>query len=225
MYYINRIPFVHGWLSIVYIHIMEKYRGMKIQNLINKYYVKKSPPFVLDVGCGKNNDFFKFSKYVGVDINSYKGRKNIVVQDLNSDNQLHFKDQSFDIVICTEFLEHLFRPDMMAVEINRVVKKDGLIIVSLPNEFTLNCRLGVFFNKVRNEGFNLYSHKYIFNKDKIQEFIDEYFDVHERAYACLGIGLDHLPDKIKDLLANLSPSLFAKSVIYACKPRNEAKLS
>ena len=197
---------------------MEAYRGKKILKLIEKHKNFEGEPKVLDIGCGPNNHFFKFKNYTGMDLNYHDEKINIIEKDLNEDTSLPFEDNSFDVVMATEFLEHLFRPDILAKEINRVAKKDGVIMISLPNEFTINCRVGYALNKVRNEGFDLYSHKYIFNIEKIEEFMHDHFDVLERDLACLGHFWKDLPDSVKDLMTKISPSLFAKSVIYACKP-------
>lgn len=46
--------------------------------------------------------------------------------------QLPYKDNSFDVIICTEVLEHLEDPAAALVELKRVTKK--YIILSVPNE-------------------------------------------------------------------------------------------
>ncbi len=198
---------------------MEVYRGNKIKKLISKYCSAKNPK-VLDIGCGLNNEFFKFKDYTGIDIRDYGLSHKVIFQNLNENTKLPFKDSTFDVVMATEFLEHIFRPDIVAKEINRVTKKSGVIMISLPNEFTLNCRIGFAMNAVLNKGFDLYSHKYFFNITKIDEFIKNNFTPVERELACLGHFWKGMPDFINDLMVTISPSLFAKSVIYACKKNN-----
>jgi len=45
-----------------------------------------------------------------------------------------FADESFDLVLCTEVLEHLIQsPASMLYEINRVLKRGGLLILTTPN--------------------------------------------------------------------------------------------
>lgn len=47
---------------------------------------------------------------------------------------LPFEDKSFDLVICAEVLEHLIQsPAYMICQINRVLKTDGLLILTTPN--------------------------------------------------------------------------------------------
>ncbi len=198
---------------------MEVYRGNKIIGLL-KEFSKVENPKVLDVGCGLNNLFFKFDDYTGVDVRDYNQGFKVVIKDVNEDSTLPFEDNTFDIVMATEFLEHVFRPDLLAKEINRVTKKDGIIIISLPNEFTLNCRIGFFLGMVLNKGFDMYTHKYIFNIQKIEEFMHTYFNPKKRDLACLGHFWEKMPDQVNDYMVKLSPGLFAKSVIYACTKKS-----
>jgi len=49
---------------------------------------------------------------------------------------LPFLDNSVDVVICTEVLEHVLVPTQLVLEIRRVLKKDGDCLLSVPNETT-----------------------------------------------------------------------------------------
>lgn len=42
-------------------------------------------------------------------------------------------DNSFDVVFCGSVLEHLEAPYIALKELNRILKKDGILIVGLPN--------------------------------------------------------------------------------------------
>lgn len=47
------------------------------------------------------------------------------------------EDQSIDMVVCSEVLEHSTIPTQLLTEIHRVLKKSGSAIMSVPNESTL----------------------------------------------------------------------------------------
>jgi len=49
-----------------------------------------------------------------------------------------FKDSSFDMVICTDVLEHVENPDALLSECYRVLKKNGKLILSIPFNFFLH---------------------------------------------------------------------------------------
>ncbi len=61
---------------------------------------------------------------------------------------LPFKDDTFDLVLCSEVLEHVSSPKSMLREIGRVKKADGRIILSTPQKFSMpELTAKVFFSK------------------------------------------------------------------------------
>jgi len=58
---------------------------------------------------------------------------------------LQFGDNSFDVIISFEVLEHLREPDNYISEIIRVAKNDALVLVSLPNITSLISRVRMLF--------------------------------------------------------------------------------
>jgi len=58
---------------------------------------------------------------------------------------LPFTDYFFDVVIVKDILEHIYNPISLLLEAKRIVKKDGYIILSLPNHFYFPFRLRIFF--------------------------------------------------------------------------------
>lgn len=86
---------------------------------------------ILDLGCGeKPYQAFssgKYSRYVGVDIN-----RNSLADVLAFGECLPFRDASFDVCLCTEVYEHVNDPYEVTVEVNRVLKESGVLILSAP---------------------------------------------------------------------------------------------
>ncbi len=80
------------------------------------------------------------SKYVGLDMQDGVGVD--VVADANN---LPFPDHSFDLIICLETLEHANNPWMMTAEIQRVVKKNGAIILSSQQNFPIHMHPSDYF--------------------------------------------------------------------------------
>lgn len=98
---------------------------------------------VLDVGCGEGFTLSKLKenkigkKYEGIDASReaiYIGKKQYPELNLKEGNiyKLDYKDNSLDLVICTEVLEHLENPEKALRELLRVSKK--YLIISVPNE-------------------------------------------------------------------------------------------
>jgi len=96
---------------------------------------------VLDVACGvgkllKLIQEEKNTAVYGLDISSVaiQKLKNQGISGVVADCQnIPFKENTFDVVIATEILEHLSNPVRTLEEIHRVLKIDGLLIVSVPN--------------------------------------------------------------------------------------------
>ena len=57
--------------------------------------------------------------------------------DLNAQGLEPFAEASFDVVLCSDVIEHLENPSAMLREIRRVLRPGGVAIVTLPNAFNL----------------------------------------------------------------------------------------
>lgn len=95
---------------------------------------------VLDIGCGENPYVFRkfFDGYIGLDIDKDVLRKvSRETSDVNlicaSGIYVPFKDESFDLIICTEVLEHLKNPEEAISEISRLLTKGGSAVISIPS--------------------------------------------------------------------------------------------
>jgi SAM-dependent methyltransferase len=83
---------------------------------------------VLDVGCGLKpyEHCFTNSKlsYFGVDLHNRHADAFAIGE------MLPLKDECFDLVLCTQVLEHVTEPEKVLNEIRRVLKKHGVLILS-----------------------------------------------------------------------------------------------
>ncbi len=93
---------------------------------------------VLDFGCGSKpyETLFAYAtSYTGMDIevsgHNHEAQKSKV--DVYYDGKkIPFPDNHFDAVVTFETLEHVFNLEQILVEIRRVVKPNGLFLVSIP---------------------------------------------------------------------------------------------
>jgi ubiquinone/menaquinone biosynthesis C-methylase UbiE len=108
---------------------------------------------VLDAGCGEGSFIYKlkteFSKnynlaFHGIDLSfldidfagkrkEYFGHDGCEFQRMDILN-LDYEDNYFDIIITSEVIEHILEPAKMLLELKRVLKKDGFLIITTPSK-------------------------------------------------------------------------------------------
>ena len=96
---------------------------------------------VVDLGCGLRpfeRDILNYADtYTGVDwANSLHDTKADIIADLNQ--PLSIESESFDSVVSFEVLEHLSEPQMMLKEANRILRKGGVLILSMPFQWWIH---------------------------------------------------------------------------------------
>ena len=131
---------------------------------------KRKPKIILDIGCGrgfyiKSLSFYKFPKKIfGIDINEkylLEAKKNCqdkrITIKKGSIYSLPYPNNYFDFIICSELLEHLNDDKRGLKELNRVLKKNGTIAITVPNYYfpffwdPINSMLMDFFGKHINK--------------------------------------------------------------------------
>lgn len=124
-------------------------RWLKVSN-----FVKGTGLKILDVGCGngwQTQFFLENNDVYGVDISEANikqaNSRGIKAQVLDLEKPLPFADEYFDVVVCSEVLEHLFFPAEVIAEIKRVLKTGGKLILSVPNLYCLGNRLAMLYGK------------------------------------------------------------------------------
>jgi SAM-dependent methyltransferase len=83
---------------------------------------------VLDVGCGAKPYYPFFAgaaAYVGVDV-----KENVAADVVGSVDALPVDDGSFDVVLCTQVLEHVDDPAQAVRELHRVAAPGGRVLAS-----------------------------------------------------------------------------------------------
>ena len=81
-------------------------------------------------------EYFKFSKIDTLDISPESN--STYTTDICQNNSNLILDNYYDIVICTEVLEHTFNPISACNEIFRILKKGGICYASTPFNFRIH---------------------------------------------------------------------------------------
>ncbi len=98
----------------------------------------KSGSRILDVGAGsvKYKKYFQDCVYMTQDFKQYKdpqGKFQYGIIDYISDIiHIPVQENSFDVIICTEVLEHIPRPDLAIKEFSRILKLEGKLYITAP---------------------------------------------------------------------------------------------
>lgn len=88
----------------------------------------------LDVGCGTKpyEKYFGSSEYIGLEVESTIHREYTKADKFYDEKDFPFADSEFDSVVTNQVLEHVFTPDAFLSEINRVLKKGGTLLLTVP---------------------------------------------------------------------------------------------
>lgn len=119
---------------------------------------------VLEVGAGTGEhlSFIRhgFGEYILSDVDSRalevaKGKvdrkhKGSVSFDLQQADQLTYADNSFDRIVATHVLEHIYKPHVAIREWRRVLKHEGVLSILIPTDPGVAWRLGRYFGPRRN---------------------------------------------------------------------------
>lgn len=106
---------------------------------------------VLDLGCGTGNiakllDKSGFVAYTAdLEPTLYKWRKDRF-KKVNLNKRVSFNSNAFDYVVCLDTFEHLTNPWQCMREISRVLKPNGLLILSTINLHNIKTRYEYFMN-------------------------------------------------------------------------------
>ncbi len=151
------IPGIEGFIKSEHMH-----RYVMSMDFIND-------KIVLDIACGEGYGSFMVSSRAknvhGVDIDSdtinyaqskyKKSNLNFVIGDITN---LVFEDDTFDVIICFETIEHVVDYEKSLMELKRVLKKDGILIMSTPNKYV--------YSDSRNFKNNYHFHEFYFEEYK-----------------------------------------------------------
>lgn len=100
---------------------------------------------ILDVGCGSGDVIAKMASMghvcTGIDVSKsflkwcqfVKTKENIPASFVLCDSgHLPLQNDTYDVVVCTEVIRHLANPEKNLDEIHRVLRKDGILLLSTP---------------------------------------------------------------------------------------------
>lgn len=147
---------------------------------------------------------------------------NHFVVDLDME-EIPFKDNEFDVIICTEVLEHVFAPPRnILFELKRIVKETGLIILSVPNIATLSNRLKLLLGKqILSEPDKKMRKNYIHGHGHLHEYTKQEFVSLCRCAGLTVVQVKMLSEPVRQLLNTIIfkyPHRLAYHILKNCYP-------
>lgn len=162
----------------------------------------------LDVGCreGHQTKWLEAKGYKVISIDQEKIYEHCQIVDINAG--LPFANNSFDLIWCSEVIEHLIDPVKTVKEFDRVLKPGGKMILTTPNSYFILMKIlhlfGLSPQKLQNK-----DHKQFFHFQDIKNLFPQ-----AKIYGFFPYCLVKL--KISKLIGLLSPTF----VIVAQKSSN-----
>lgn len=162
---------------------------------IIKFAKISSNDTAIDVGCGEGymlSLFPKAQQIIGFDISNVAlERARSILNDRNDvefikgDGQnIQLDDNSFDVTICSEMLEHVPEPKRVISELHRILKPGGRLVVSIPDEKRIkrimniikSLKIDRFLHAARKqETYEWHLHE--FDMNVLKSISDEYFSI------------------------------------------------
>lgn len=178
-------------------------------NLISKY---KPEGKALDIGCG-NGDFLLAMQKKGFDVYGVepnKDAKEFCPAPLggrifyNSLKESNFQPKTFDVITCFQSLEHVYNLKATLLEMNRIIKDNGILYICVPNSEFLEARLfGPYY-------YNLEAprHLYFFSKKTLGRLLSAHGFRVER----------FMRDSLFEFVS--TPASFYHSLLYWMRDKN-----
>lgn len=132
-----------------------------------------------------------------------KGIK-ITKQDLNKN--FKFKSNGFEVVIALEVIEHLFNYENAVKEVARVLKDNGIFIISVPNSCYWRYRLSVIFGKVPEELSGNEGHVVHLSLNQWEKLLKKHFKVVK----------NYATERVVSNIKILPKNYFARYAFFEC---------
>jgi SAM-dependent methyltransferase len=165
---------------------------------------------VLDLGCrygALTRAYVEGNDVVGVDVDrdalAEAAKLGIETRWADVEQPLPFEDESFDVVVAGELLEHVRDPERLVADARRLLRPGGRVVGSVPNAFRLLNRLR-FVAGLPPERDP--THLHMFRPRDVEALLAGFDDVELRL--------------ISSRFLRLHPRLFANDIVFSGRKRD-----
>ena len=191
-----------------------------------------SPKRVLDVGTSSGYLARRLAaagaSVVGIDVDeeaaaeAHEVCEQVLVGDVET-MELPFAEQSFDVVLCGDVIEHLRDPERFLVRVRALIRPGGRLVLTTPNVANWSMRLALLAGRWRytERGILDLSHTHLFTKKTLEQTLERagyrILELDVTAPVPL-IGTPSV-ERLAHAIARLRPSLLAYQFVVAATPR------
>lgn len=138
---------------------------------------------VLEIGCATGYISKKLKEngcqVIGIEIDSSAGRiakrycKNVIIADVESLKKISYKN--FDVLLFGDVLEHLKDPSNVLKRFRKYLKKNGYVVLSVPNIAFWFIRLKLLFGKFEYGDYGILdrTHLKFFTLKSLKKLLDD----------------------------------------------------
>jgi 2-polyprenyl-3-methyl-5-hydroxy-6-metoxy-1,4-benzoquinol methylase len=198
-----------GLINSIY-QVVRKYTLLKKLKLISKFYRTGN---LLDIGCGTGEflDICKQAKWNVKGIEPDEGARKMATEnfslDVGPEEELKdLTDQSYDAITMWHVLEHVPNLKERMVELKRLLKPNGIIIIAVPNCNSLDAKIyGKYW-----AAYDVPRHLYHFTPKDMDELVKQFelkvFNILPMIFDSFYVSM--LSEKYKNGKVNLIRSMW-----------------
>jgi len=126
--------------------------------LMNSFFQKKQPrkTKIADLGCGCGANLCEIQKQydaigmdVSLDAKKYCLKRGIKIVTGRLPDKIPLPENSFDMVVMSDVLEHIENDDLVIKNVSKLLKKEGLILLTVPAYPFLYTKRDAFHHHIR----------------------------------------------------------------------------
>lgn len=165
----------------------------------------KDEAMVLDVGCasgylgkGLSGTFFGIDANVKALKKAAETYKQVALVDLNNLPKKQVFKEKFDVIVFADVLEHVLEPELVLAHFKGYLKKNGRIIVSLPNVALWRVRLNLLLGRFDYTDYGVLdrTHLHLYTYKSARELVERSGYRYARSFGAanaLGWLVLHIP--------------------------------
>ena len=192
-------------------------KHQKILNIIWERKLEKTR--ILDLGCGKGEVLQFLRIGIGLEFNKESAilcqKRGIQMVLSNANYPLPFRSGVFECVIAADVIEHLYETKSALHECRRLLKKEGVLILTLPNFSWWKSRIKSLLGILPDDVENLKHYRH-FTWEKTTELIRE---SGFKVIRCVRCG-----ELIEHPIFRLVPLSLSRSIFIVSQPKNTCEV-